>query len=92
VHAFTDFPALLVQGLASQYHLLCNLIDRNAHQREQGEQHDDEAVVPLPFILLQAGPRAVLDVRLSQDQQDAVLDYDTCDSCICLWLHELQCS
>jgi hypothetical protein len=74
----TNVKVPLLQALASQYRLLCNIIDRNAMQREKGEQHDDEAVVPLPFILLQAGPRAVLDVRLSQDQQDAVLDYDTC--------------
>jgi hypothetical protein len=89
MHAFfacpTNVKAPLVQALASQYRLLCNLISRNAQQREKGEQHDDEAVVPLPFILLQAGPRAVLDVRLSQDQLGAVLDYDMC---VCSFLRK----
>lgn len=73
-----------MQALASQYELLCNLIDRNAAQRAGGEQRDDEAVVPLPFILLQAGPQAAMDVRLSTDECDALLDYGRCAQCPCV--------
>ena len=75
-----------VQALASQYELLCNLIDRNAAQRAGGVQRDDEAVVPLPFILLQAGPQAAMDARLSTDEREAVLDYGRCAA------HRFGCS
>ena len=68
----------LLQALVKQYQLLCDLTSRNALLRQQGCHSDDEAVIPLPFVLLQSGADAVMDVKLSKDERSAVIDFGRC--------------
>ena len=79
----SDAYRSIVQALASQYQLLCSLIERNSRLRGAGSHSDEEAVIPLPFILLQAGANAVMDVQLSKDEQSAVVDFGGC-AMLCL--------
>ena len=67
-----------LQDLVRQYQLLCELISRNTQLRQEALHCDDEAVIPLPFVLLQCGADAVMDVQLSRDEQSAVLDFGRC--------------
>ena len=73
-----------MQALTSQHQLLCSLIERNTQLRGTGSHSDDEAVIPLPFILLQAGANAMMDVQLSKDEQSAVVDFGRCVLLVCM--------
>ena len=64
-----------MQALTAQYQLLGSLIDRNVQLRDAGEHRDDEAVIPLPFVLLQTGARTFIDVQISKNEHDALIDF-----------------
>lgn len=68
-----------MQALSAQFQLLSNLVERNGTALNRGgERPPPEESMQLPFVLMHAAAKAQIDIKLSRDTRDAVLDFGKC--------------